>query len=231
MTYQAIIFDFNGTLFWDMDLHKGLWQKRVLEYRENPLTDEEWELKFVGRANGEIWPWILGFHPTDEEVAELSEEKEQAYRDLLVEQPHRVKLVDGAVELFETCLANGIAIAIGTAAGQSNVEFYREAFDLHRWFRPEHIVYDDGTMPGKPDPALFATAMTRLHVAPEKCIVVEDGTLGFQAARSAGAGKVYGIWSDEPGRKRLDSIDLDRRIHTYREMDLGDFQAAPVSKK
>ncbi len=224
MTYQGIIFDFNGTLFWDMDLHKSVWQERILQYRERPLTDEEWEMKFVGRANSEIWPWVLGFRPTDEEISELCEEKEQAYRDLLADQPHRVKLVDGAVELFETCLSQGIGIAIGTAAGQSNIDFYREIFELHRWFRPDRIVYDNGTIPGKPHPALFTTAMARLDLDPGKCIVVEDGTLGIQAARAAGAGKVYGIWSDEPGRQRLNQVALERRINTYREMSLSDFQ-------
>ena len=29
--------------------------------------------------------------------------------------PHRVTLVDGAIELFETCLAAGLEIAIGTS--------------------------------------------------------------------------------------------------------------------
>ena len=133
-------------------------------------------------------------------------------------------MADGAVELFELCLAHGIEIAIGTAAGRTNVDFYIETFGLHRWFRPERIVYDDGTMPGKPHPALFATAIERLDLAPQKCIVVEDGVLGIQAARAAGAGQVFGIWSNETVKAKLSTVALDKLIHTYREVDLQDFR-------
>jgi beta-phosphoglucomutase-like phosphatase (HAD superfamily) len=132
-------------------------------------------------------------------------------------------LVDGAVELFNLCVKNGIKIAIGTAAGKTNVDFYVKTFGLAKWFTPDRIVYDDGTMPGKPDPALFRTAMERLGVEPAKCIVVEDGLLGIRAARAAGAGKVYGIWAYEGDRAKLAKVVLDRVIHTYREVGLEDF--------
>ena len=39
---------------------------------------------------------------------------------------------------------------------------------------------------GKPDPEVFLIAATRLGVAPEHCIVVEDAQAGVEAARSAG---------------------------------------------
>lgn len=223
MSYQGIVFDFNGTLLWDMDLHEQVWHEIAGRHLGRPLTDEEWIHGFVGRTNAEIWPFLLGHTPDAEETHRLSEEKESIYRQRLLAQPDRVKLVDGAVELFELCLENGIQIGIGTAAGSTNKDFYVDAFDLHRWFAPERIVYDDGTMPGKPHPALFATAMARLGVEPRRCLVVEDGILGIQAARAAGAGKVYGIWASEGDRAKLGRVTLDRVIHTYREMGLADF--------
>jgi len=79
-------------------------------------------------------------------------------------------------------------------------------------------------MPGKPYPALFAKAIERLGVEPNKSIVVEDGVLGIQAARAAGAGKVYGIWADPTGRDKLGTVALERIVHTYREMSLDDFR-------
>ena len=224
MTYQGIVFDFNGTLLWDMDLHNQVWREIGHNHLGRVLTQEELNTKFIGRTNAEIWPYLMGHVTTPEETSRLTEEKEAAYRDLLLSLPDRVTLVDGAAELFETCLANGIEIAIGTAAGKTNVDFYIKTFGLLRWFKPERIVFDDGTMPGKPHPALFSTAMARLGVPPQKCIVVEDGVLGIQAARAAGAGKVYGIWADEDDRAKLAKVPLDRTIHSYREMGLADFR-------
>ncbi|NNM53855.1 MAG: HAD family phosphatase [Spirochaetales bacterium] len=224
MTYQGIVFDFNGTLLFDMDLHEQVWRRVAQLHLGRELTDEEWHHQFVGRTNAEIWPLLLGHEPDPEEAQRLSEEKEVTYRELLISLPHRVTLVEGAVELFETCLSNDIEIGIGTAAGRSNVDFYIETFGLHRWFKPDRIIYDDGTMPGKPHPALFSKAIERLGVSPSKCIVVEDGILGVQAARAAGAGKVYGIWSEAAGKAKLSTVVLDRMIHNYREVTLDDFR-------
>lgn len=224
MTYRGIVFDFNGTLLWDMDLHNQVWREVGRRYLGRTLTDDELNSRFIGRTNAEIWPFLVGHTPSAAELHRLSEEKEQTYRDLLVSLPDRVTLVDGAVDLFELCVGQGIEIAIGTAAGKTNVDFYIETFQLHRWFRPDRIVYDDGTRPGKPHPALFSTAIQALGLPPSQCIVVEDGLLGIQAARAAGAGKVYGIWADEIDRAKLATVALDRVIHTYRDMGLNDFR-------
>jgi len=222
--FDAIVFDFNGTLLWDMDLHEQVWHQLARQYLGRDLTPEEWVEGVVGRTNAEIWPFLLGREADRSELNRLSEEKERAYRDLLLSMPGRVKLVDGAEELFELCVQRGIRIAIGTAAGKSNVEFYVKTFRLDRWFTPDRIVYDDGTRPGKPDPALFSTAMARIGVEPSRCIVVEDGILGIRAARAAGAGKVYGIWADEADRAKLATQVLDKTIHTYREVTGADFE-------
>jgi beta-phosphoglucomutase-like phosphatase (HAD superfamily) len=223
LAYQGIVFDFNGTLLWDMDLHERVWFEVARGYLGRELTQHEWVHGFGGRTNAEIWPFLLGRPVPRDEADVLSEEKEATYRRMLLSTPERVTLVDGAVELFELCLSRGIKIAIGTAAGRSNKDFYVETFGLHRWFQPQNIVYDDGTMPGKPDPALFATAIGRLGVRPDRCIVVEDGILGIQAARAAGAGKVYGIWASDGDRAKLATVTLDKTIHTYREVGLADF--------
>ena len=39
---------------------------------------------------------------------------------------------------------------------------------------------------GKPDPEVFLIAATKLDVAPEHCVVVEDAQHGVEAARAAG---------------------------------------------
>ncbi len=225
MTYQGIVFDFNGTLLWDMDLHNQVWREIGRQHLGRTVSIDELNTNFIGRTNAEIWPYLMGHVPSPAELHRLSEEKEQIYRDLLLSMPARVTLVDGAAELFETCLANGIEIGIGTAAGTTNIKFYIETFGLLRWFKPERIVFDDGTMPGKPDPALFSTRhrqARRPHL--RSALWSKTGSWGIQAARAAGAGKVYGIWADEHDRAKLSTVALDRTIHSYKEMGLDDFR-------
>jgi beta-phosphoglucomutase-like phosphatase (HAD superfamily) len=39
MTYQGIVFDFNGTLLFDMDLHEIVWRKVAEGHLGRPLAD------------------------------------------------------------------------------------------------------------------------------------------------------------------------------------------------
>jgi len=84
VTYRGVVFDFNGTLLWDMDLHNQVWKSLGAEYRGHELTDDELNHHVIGRTNAEIWPWLLGHTPSAAELHRLSEAKEATYRDLLV---------------------------------------------------------------------------------------------------------------------------------------------------
>jgi HAD superfamily hydrolase (TIGR01509 family) len=44
---------------------------------------------------------------------------------------------------------------------------------------------------GKPAPDMFLLAANRMGVAPERCLVFEDGLLGIQAAEAAGMASVF----------------------------------------
>jgi beta-phosphoglucomutase-like phosphatase (HAD superfamily) len=56
---------------------------------------------------------------------------------------------------------------------------------------------------GKPDPALFLLAAESMGFEPHRCVVIEDGVLGVQAARRAGM-PVLG-YAPEDGAERLAS--------------------------
>jgi beta-phosphoglucomutase len=224
MKYKGIVFDFNGTLLRDMDIHEIIWNEISMDIRGKAFTEEEFHRNVHGRTNREIYPFLMEKELIHEEADILSEQKEQRYRDYLMEHAERLKLVAGAEEFFGKCLENGIKIAIGTAANKANVDFYSEIFKLHRWFEKDNIIHDDGTLPGKPHPAIFQKAMASIGVEAQECLIVEDGSLGIEAAHSAGAGRVVGIWSDEIGRAKLETASLYRIIHSFEEMGMDDFK-------
>jgi beta-phosphoglucomutase-like phosphatase (HAD superfamily) len=57
---------------------------------------------------------------------------------------------------------------------------------------------------GKPDPALFLEAATRLGIAPGEAAVVEDAIAGVQAGRAGGFAVVIGVDRSGDGRALRD---------------------------
>ena len=70
--------------------------------------------------------------------------------------------------------------------------FYKELFNLDKWFK-NRIIYDDGSVRGKPFPDLYLKAGKILNLPMEDIIIVEDACAGVKAAKNAGAGLVVGI--------------------------------------
>ena len=72
-------------------------------------------------------------------------------------------------------------------ASSSNVEEIRHRLghvDVLKYFRC--ITGGDEVTHGKPDPALYLLAATRLGVEPQDCIAFEDSENGARSAQSAG---------------------------------------------
>jgi len=93
-------------------------------------------------------------------------------------------LKPGALPLLEALQAAGIPCAV---ASSSNVEEIRHRLGhvgVLGYFRS--ISGGDEVTHGKPDPALYLLAATRLGVAPEDCIAFEDSENGARAAQAAG---------------------------------------------
>lgn len=67
-----------------------------------------------------------------------------------------------------------------------SVSFF-DTLGLDRWFDLDKVIYNDGTLPGKPAPDLYLKAAQRLCVAPETCVIFEDSGAGIESAQRAGA--------------------------------------------
>ncbi len=220
MTFKGIIFDFNGTLVFDTQEHEASWHELIPKLRGAGFSEEEFKHHVHGHTNREIFSYVYGRELTEAEGVEYGEMKESLYRDLFAANPAAFHLVPGAAAFFDLLADNGIPMAISTAAPESNIRFYRERFGLDRWFSEDRIIFADGTLPGKPDPALFNRAIGRLGLPAESCIIVEDSTLGIRAARASGAGRLIGINETAEGREILNGCGLYRVISDYCGMDL-----------
>lgn len=198
MQYKGIIFDFNGTLFWDSKKHLEAWREFSKRVRPYPFTDDEMREYMFGRTNEDILAYLIGKRPSPELVKKLGQEKEAVYRQMCRDDAENTHLAPFAEEFLDYLRENNIPRTIATMSDKNNVDFYIEEFNLTKWFDISKIVYDDGNIKGKPAPDIYLKAAANLGLAPEECVVVEDALSGIESAKNAKIGKIIAIASMEP---------------------------------
>jgi HAD superfamily hydrolase (TIGR01509 family) len=179
MTKGGVIFDFNGTLFWDSEYQETSWNQYLAKYNIQ-LTNAQKKEYIHGRNSKDTFEILFNRKLTDREIEQFTEEKEIIYRHEC--EKHHMELAPGAESLLTYLKFKNIPIAIATAAGKSNVDFFIEKFRLLDYFEMDHIIFNDGSIPGKPNPALFNKAIYRLGIDKENSIIFEDSFSGIQAA-------------------------------------------------
>ena len=216
---RGIIFDFNGTLFWDSQLHYDAWRIFSERLRGYPFTDDEMRKYMFGRTNRDIIEYCTGKVPSEETVTKLAFEKESLYREQCLKDKEHFKLAPGAVEFLDWLVEKNIPRTIATMSEWQNVECYIREFKLERWFDLDKIVYSNGKIKGKPDPEIYQIACKNIDLAPEECIVVEDALSGLESAHNANIGKIIAISSLESHDLYTPLSYVDQIIDNFYEFD------------
>lgn len=216
---KGIIFDFNGTLFFDSNLHYEAWRIFSKHLRGYPFSDEEMQKYMFGRTNADIIEYAIGRKPSSDMVTRLAKEKESLYRRECINHPEILKLAPGAEDFLDWLSENNIPRTIATMSEWDNVEFYIDKFRLEKWFDLKKIVYSNGEIPGKPAPDIYIAAAKNLGLRPEECVIVEDAVSGIDSAKSAHAGKIIAISSVEPVEYYQKIDGLDCVIKSFEDID------------
>ena len=220
MQYKGIIFDFNGTLFFDSKKHYDAWKKYSKQLRGTEFSDDEMRKYMFGRTNEDIIAYAIGRKPEPELCEKLAKEKESLYRQMCLEDPENFHFAPHAENLLDYLCEKNIPHTIATMSEKDNVDFYIKEMNLANWFDVNKIVYSDGTIPGKPAPDIYIKAAQKLNLAPEDCIVVEDALSGIEAAQKAKIGCIIAIASLESTDLYTDIPYVHQVITDYNEFDL-----------
>ena len=210
---DGIVFDFNGTLFFDEKENRESWDMIALQIRGRALSDEEFRRE-NGRTDADMVRAILP-GVSDEEAEVWSRRKEEAYKDLCISRS--LDLAPGARELFERALERGMRIAIASSAPKMNMDWYIPRFHLLDYFSPSAIIAGRTDIPSKPDGAIFRLALESIGVSGERAIAFEDSRAGVLSARDAGIRTIYRMRS--PGSESLGDPDITE-IASFREITL-----------
>lgn len=216
MNKKGVIFDFNGTLLWDTHLQNLAWDYFFSQH-DIHLTDEEKHQRIQGKQNRDIMMDLFGNNLTEDEIYRYTLEKEYEYQRLCLELDD-YSLAEGTIDLFDELKQRNVPFVIATSSGIENVEFYIRTLNLNRWFKNEYIIYDDGSVRGKPFPDLFLKALNAMGVAGKDAVIFEDSIAGVKAAEAAGAGRIVIVNSNHGDYTEY--IDKYPSIKSYYEVDM-----------
>ncbi len=213
MSFSGIIFDFNGTLFWDTKLHNKAWDIFLTKH-DLYLSDDDKFSKMHGKNNRDIFISICGGQLPDQQIIDYTMEKELLYQELCLNTD--MQLAPGVTGFLNFLKDENIPFTIATASGKENLDFYFEHLPLSSWFEYDKVVYNNGKIKGKPDPQIYQTALSVINKKPGEVIIFEDAVAGLQSARNAQAGKIivvdsndddYTDWADCQIIKSFDEVD------------------------
>ena len=176
----AVIFDMDGVLVDSNPFHLRKWAA-LFRAHGIPFDEKELPQAVLGPANQDILRRFLGPHLTKAELEKLGEELEANFRREI--GPHPQPLA-GVRRFLHECYAQGIPMAVASAAIAKNVKFLLDSLHLRRYFRV--TLAADGTVHPKPHPEIYLKTATLLTVVPTACVVFEDSFVGIEAAKRAG---------------------------------------------
>lgn len=176
---RGVIWDMDGVIIDSADLHYRSW-KDALEKRGIQMSRAQFDETF-GRRNDDIIEHLTGKRPAGFEVASISGEKEEAYREMV---RGGARFFPGVLELMRSLKEGGFRQAIASSAPAANVALIIEEMKLSPFI--EAAVDGSQVSTGKPDPEVFIRAASKLGLEAGACLVIEDAAAGVEAARRAG---------------------------------------------
>ena len=120
----------------------------------------------------------------------------EAYeRDRIVEFQRRLGPIVGAAATVGSLRAAGVKVCVASQGKLEKTELTLRLTGLRDLFGAGAIFSAYSVPRGKPHPDLFLYAAAAMAAEPDRCVVVEDTTIGVNAARSAGM-RVFGYAAD-----------------------------------
>jgi beta-phosphoglucomutase family hydrolase len=180
-SFQAYLFDCDGTIADSMPLHYVAWKKALGEW--NCEFEEELFYAWGGMPVAEIISTLNKNHGLSMPVEAVSRRKEGLYYELLPQ-------LKAVPEVLEHVEAEHGRIPFAVVSGSTKESVTASLVSLNLLDRFDALVCAGEYAKSKPDPEAFLLAAARLGVAPEACLVFEDTDMGIQAAKAAGMASV-----------------------------------------
>lgn len=194
---QGVIFDIDGVLLDSLKIWKDLGKRYIVSLGKTPVSNMNEILYPMSLEEGASF-LKNAFHleKTEQDIIfELGKMIETFYFD-------EVKAKDGAKEVLEVCMENGISVVCATSSVKSLAEKALERNGLLKYIR--HIFTTSEIGKSKSDVLIYDRACLYLGCEKENTLVVEDSLYALLTAKNAGY-LIAGVF-DENGEKEQKSL-------------------------
>jgi HAD superfamily hydrolase (TIGR01509 family) len=180
-SFEAYLFDCDGTIVDSMPLHYIAWKTALAQW--NCVFDEQLFYAWGGTPVSEIISLLNERQGLSMSVEDVSSRKENVYLELLPQ----LKAIPEVVEHME---AQHGRIPFAVVSGSTRESVTASLLSVKLLDRFDTLVCAGDYEKSKPDPEAFLLAAGKLGVLPETCLVFEDTDMGIQAANAAGMASV-----------------------------------------
>ncbi len=183
--FEGYIFDCDGTLVDSMPLHYRAWTASFMHHKAPWVWSEDDFYANAGIPDRDIVAKLNAEYGSAIDADSVHEYKLEWYMERMSE----LTPVEAVADQVRKCLETGIPISIGTGSDITLVEPSLKFTGLWDYF--DIIITPAEVERGKPAPDMFLLAAEKMGVAPEECLVFEDGKAGIDAAAAARMTSVY----------------------------------------
>jgi len=176
-SFQAYLFDCDGTVADSMPLHYIAWKTALAEW--NCEFSEDLFYAWGGFPVAKIISLLNEERGLQMPVEKVAHRKEQLYYERLPE----LRAVPEVLEYIDL-LYGRVPFAVVSGSTRDSVVASLQTLGLLEKF--ETLVCAGDYKNGKPHPEAFLLAAERLRIGPKHCLVFEDTDAGIEAATAAG---------------------------------------------
>jgi len=183
--FDGYIFDCDGTLVDSMPLHFRAWSASFVHHGAPwAWTEDEFY------ANAGVPDRITVMELNQRFGADLCPDSIHEFKaEWYARHLHEIEAVAAVADLARRYHVEGRKISVASGSDISLVAPSLERAGLLELF--DIIITPADVERGKPAPDMFLLAAERMGVAPETCLVFEDGQAGIDAANAAGMMSVF----------------------------------------
>ena len=207
----AVVFDLDGLMFNTEELYEEVGGE-ILRRRGKVCTRELLD-QMMGRPGRVALQIMIDFHGLDATVAQLQQETDEIFNELL---PAQLQPMPGLLALLERLEQAEIPKGIATSSRRTFLDKVLTQYDLASRFR--FCLTSEDIENGKPHPEIYLAAAKLLAIPPREMLVLEDSQNGAASAVAAGA-FVVAVPGEQSANHQFDGVEFiatgltDRRIY------------------